>query len=183
MYDIWISQTPPSGVKLTEDDYTALALSLALKSDTVTTVLKQQQNRITNTDRKDRLNFLMPALSLDVRERDAFFDGLANQKNRAKEAWVTTALAYLHHPIRQNASIKYLPKSLELVEEIQRTGDIFFPQSWLSAIFGNYQTKEAYQTVTDFLNKNPKYNPKLKEKILQTTDNLCRAQQMLSSTR
>lgn len=182
MYTIWQSQTPPIGVKLTEDDYTALALSIALKSDTVTTVLKQQQNRITNTDRKDRLNFLMPALSLDARERDAFFDGLTNQKNRAKEAWVTTALAYLHHPLRQNTSIKYLPKSLELVEEIQRTGDIFFPQSWLSAIFGSYQTKQAYQTVTYFLNQNPKYNPKLKEKILQSTDNLYRAQKMLATT-
>lgn len=178
MYSIWQTQVPPSGVKLTEDDYTALALSIALKSDTVTTVIKQQQNRITNTDRKDRLNFLMPALSLDVRERDAFFAGLANQKNRAKEAWVTTALAYLHHPLKQSTSIKYLPKSLELVEEIQRTGDIFFPQSWLSAIFGSYQTKQAYQTVTEFLNRHPKYNPKLKEKILQSTDNLYRAQKM-----
>lgn len=182
MYTIWQSQTPPSGVKLTEDDYTALALSIALKSDTVTDVLKQQQNRITNADRKDRLNFLMPALSLDVRERDAFFAGLADQKNRAKEAWVTTALSYLHHPLRQNTSIKYLPKSLELVEEIQRTGDIFFPQSWLSAIFGSYQTKQAYQTVTNFLNRHPNYNPKLKEKILQTTDNLYRAQKMLATT-
>jgi aminopeptidase N len=178
MYTIWQSQIPPVGVKLTEDDYTALALSIALKSDTVTTVLKQQQNRITNADRKDRLNFLMPALSLDVRERDAFFAGLADQKNRAKEAWVTTALAYLHHPLRQNTSIKYLSKSLELVEEIQRTGDIFFPQSWMSAIFGSYQTKQAYQIVTDFLNRHPQYNSKLKEKILQSTDNLYRAQKM-----
>ncbi len=182
IYDIWQSQQPPTGVKLTEDDYTALALSIALKSDTVTTVLKQQQDRITNTDRKDRLNFLMPALSLDVHERDAFFAGLADQKNRAKEAWVTAALAYLHHPLRQNTSIKYLPQSLELVEEIQRTGDIFFPQSWLSAIFGSYQTKQAYQTVTDFLNRRPQYNPKLKEKILQSTDNLYRAQKMLATT-
>ncbi len=181
MYDIWQSQTPPLGVKLTEDDYTALALSIALKSDTVTTVLKQQQNRITNTDRKDRLNFLMPALSLNVFERDAFFAGLADQKNRAKEAWVTTALSYLHHPLKQNTSFKYLPKSLELVEEIQRTGDIFFPQSWLSAIFGSYQTKQAYQKVVEFLNQHPQYNPKLKEKILQSTDNLYRAQKMLAN--
>ncbi len=182
IYTIWQSQQPPTGVKLTEDDYTALALSIALKSDTVTSVLKQQQDRITNTDRKDRLNFLMPALSLDERERDTFFNSLSVQKNRAKEAWVTTALAYLHHPLRQSTSFKYLPKSLELVEEIQRTGDIFFPQSWLSAIFGSYQTKQAYQTVTDFLNRHPNYNPKLKEKILQSTDNLYRAQKMLATT-
>jgi aminopeptidase N len=38
-----------------------------------------------------------------------------------------------------------MPQSLELVEELQRTGDIFFPQSWLSAAFGSYQTKKAWR--------------------------------------
>ncbi len=52
----------------------------------------------------------------------------------------------------------------------------FFPLDWMNAVFGNYQTKEAYQYVTDFLEKHPDYNPKLREKILQATDNLYRAQ-------
>jgi aminopeptidase N len=118
-------------------------------------------------------------LSLDQLTRDAFFSSLDQQKNRAKEAWVTTALSYLNSPLRQPASVKYLPKSLQLVEEIQRTGDVFFPQSWLAAIFGNYQSKEAYKIVTDFLQSHPNYNPKLKDKILQATDNLYRAQKEL----
>jgi len=48
-----------------------------------------------------------------------------------------------------------LSKSLELVEDIQRTGDVFFPQSWLASVFGSYQTAAAYQTVTDFLKQHP----------------------------
>jgi aminopeptidase N len=179
IYRIWQTQQPPTGIKLAEDDYTAMALSIALKSDTVTSVLKQQQDRITNIDRKSRLNFLMPALSLNIAERDDFFNSLADRENRAKEAWVTTALSYLHHPLRQNTSANYLPKSLAMVEEIHRTGDIFFPQSWLAAIFGNYQTKQAYQVVNAFLKQHPNYNPKLKNKILQATDNLYRAQKLL----
>lgn len=180
IYQIWKTQQAPAGVKLTEDDYTSLALSIALKSDTVTNVIKQQRDRITNVDRKNRLTFLMPALSLDVKERDAFFAGLAERSNRAKEAWVTVALAYLNHPLRQSTSIKYLPKSLDLVEEIQRTGDVFFPQSWLAAVFGSYQSKEAWQVVADFLKAHPNYNPKLRDKILQATDNLYRAQRILN---
>jgi aminopeptidase N len=179
IYQIWLTQKPPAGVKLAEDDYTGMALSIALKSDTVTSVLKQQQARVSNAERKNRLAFLMPALSLSEQERDEFFNSLSERKNRAKEAWVTTALSYLNHPLRQNTAIKYLPKSLELVEEIQRTGDVFFPQSWLSAVFGSYQTKEACQVVGDFLKQHPDYNPMLKDKILQATDNLQRAQQML----
>lgn len=181
LYNIWQKQQPPAGVKLTEDDYTSLALSIALKSDTTTSVLKQQQNRITNVDRKERLTFLMPALSINSAERDAFFSSLKDRKNRQKESSVATALAYLNHPLRQNTSVKYLPKSLELVEEIQKTGDVFFPQSWLSAVFGSYQSKEAYQIVKDFLEKHPDYNPKLKDKILQSTDNLFRAQNLVNN--
>ncbi len=181
LYNIWQKQQPPKGVKLTEDDYTSLALSIALKSDTLTSILKQQQARITNVDRKERLAFLMPALSMNPAERDAFFNSLKDRKNRQKESSVVTALAYLNHPLRQNTSVKYLPNSLELVEEIQKTGDVFFPQSWLGAVFGTYQSKEAYEAVKVFLEKHPNYNPKLKDKILQSTDNLYRAQKLVNN--
>ncbi|WP_419698505.1 M1 family metallopeptidase [Mucilaginibacter sp. NFX135] len=179
IYTIWQQQKPPVGVKLNEDDYTSLALSIALKSDSVAGVLQMQETRITNADRKKRLEFLIPALSPDEQERDRFFNSLQDAKNRQKEAWVTTALVYLHHPLRQKTSEKYLSKSLEMVEEIQRTGDIFFPQSWLQAVFGYYQDKQAAKVVSDFLNAHPNYNPKLKAKILQNTDNLLRAQKLL----
>ncbi|WP_426329817.1 M1 family aminopeptidase [Pedobacter sp. R-06] len=176
MYNIWLKQTAPNGIKLLEDDYSALALILALKTDTANTILKDQLARTKNEDRKNRLIYLMPALSLDVKERDNFFNGLKDRKNRQKEAWVTTALSYLHHPIRQKTSIHYLKESLDLLVEIQKTGDIFFPQSWLAAIFSSYNNKEANAVVQDFLKSHPAYNPKLKDKILQTTDNLRRAQ-------
>ncbi|MBO9675695.1 MAG: ERAP1-like C-terminal domain-containing protein [Sphingobacteriaceae bacterium] len=179
MYDIWLTQTAPNGIKLLEDDYSALALTLALKTDTANAILKEQLARTKNEDRKNRLIYLMPALSLDVKERDHFFDGLKERKNRQKEAWVTTALSYLHHPIRQKTSVRYLKESLDLLVEIQKTGDIFFPQSWLAAIFSSYNSKEANAVVLDFLKSHPAYNQKLKDKILQTTDNLRRAQQII----
>ncbi len=178
IYNIWKKQQPPQGVKLTEDDYTSLALSIALKNDTAVSVLKQQE-RISNVDRKARLAFITPALSNNPSKRNAFFNSLKDRKNRQKESSVVTALAYLNHPLRQKTSVKYLPESLELVEEIQKTGDVFFPQSWLGAIFGSYQSKEAAQDVASFLKNHPNYNPKLKDKILQATDNLARSQTLL----
>jgi aminopeptidase N len=179
MYNVWKQQLPPAGIKLAEEDYISLALTIALKNDTASAVITQQRDRLKDADKKARLDFLMPALSASVAVRDSFFTSLAERKNRTKEAWVTTALGFLHHPLRQSTSYKYLPKSLELVDEIQRTGDIFFPQNWLSATFGSYQTKEAWQVVQQFLAKHKDYDPKLKAKILQTTDNLYRAQKLL----
>jgi aminopeptidase N len=180
MYGIWQKQQPPTGIKLSEDEYTAMALSIALRSDTATRILQQQQARLTNTDRKKRLDFLMPALSLNVQERDAFFESLHQRSNRQKEAWVTAALSYLHHPLRQATSQKYLSESLIMLEEIQQTGDIFFPQSWLNSIWGSYQSPEAALTVRAFLAAHPAYNPKLKNKILQAADNVFKAQQLLN---
>ncbi len=179
LYQIWKQQQPPAGVKLSEDDYTSLASSLALRSDTPTTILQEQQERIKNTDRKQRLAFIMPALSGNLQERDNFFASLADRKNRQKEAWVLSALYYLHHPLRQSTSVKYIPQSLALAEEIQKTGDIFFPQSWLSATLGSYQIPEAAQDVRTFLQAHPNYNPKLKGKILQAADNVFRAEKLV----
>ncbi|MDO7851227.1 M1 family aminopeptidase [Hymenobacter convexus] len=179
LYQIWQSQQAPAGVKLTEDDYTALALALAVRDyPTAAAILPAQLARITNVDRRQRLEFLMPALSPDVATRDAFFASLKNDKGREKEAWVTTALGYLHHPLRQATSEKYLPASLDLLEEIQLTGDIFFPYSWLQATLGSYQSPTAAATVRAFLAAHPNYNPKLRAKLFQTADDLFRAEKL-----
>jgi aminopeptidase N len=182
LYPIWQQEQAPNGVKLTEDDYTSLALALALRDYRADgSILEKQAERIQNPDRKKRLQFLMPALSANVQERDAFFASLKEEQNREKEAWVNTALGYLHHPLRAKSSEKYLKESLDLLEEIQQTGDIFFPYSWLQATFGSYQSTAAADTVRTFLEAHPDYNPKLKAKILQAADDLFRAEQLLNA--
>ncbi|MBB5436884.1 aminopeptidase N [Pedobacter sp. AK017] len=179
LYEVWKVQKAPAGVKLSEDDYTSLAFSLALRAGADAAVLKTQLLRISNADRKKRFEFIMPALSADVTERDRFFKSLELKANREKEANVTAALYYLHHPLRQSGSVKYLDKSLQMLEEIQTTGDIFFPQNWLTATFSYYQSPEAARIVSHFFNTHPDYHPQLKAKLLQATDNLFRAQKLL----
>jgi aminopeptidase N len=179
LFEIWKTEKAPAGVKLSEDDYTAMAFSLALRTGNNEAILKEQLVRIKNVDRKKRFEFIMPALSTNVTERDNFFKSLELKVNREKESNVGAALYYLHHPLRQSTSVKYLKKSLDLLEEIQVTGDIFFPQSWLQATLGNYNSAEAASIVEAFLNTHPDYNPKLKAKILQTADNLFRARKLL----
>jgi aminopeptidase N len=176
---IWKLQQAPAGIKLTEDDYTALAFSLSLRKYADSNILAQQLERINNPDRRKRFEFIVPAVSSDPKVRDDFFVSLAERRNRGKESNVVSALYYLHHPLRQEQSVKYLKKSLEMLEEIQETGDIFFPQSWLQASFSSYQSREAMNIVSDFLLAHPDYNPKLKAKILQAVDPLYRVQKLL----
>ncbi|MGZ3940218.1 MAG: aminopeptidase, partial [Flavisolibacter sp.] len=98
---------------------------------------------------------------------------------RKKEAWVGDALSYLHHPLRTGSSIRYLQESLDMMEEIQRTNDIFFPGTWLNATLGTYQSTEAANIVREFLKAHPNYNPQLRMKILQAADPLFRAEKLL----
>ncbi|MBS0031125.1 aminopeptidase [Chitinophaga sp. 2R12] len=179
MYAIWKKQQAPAGVKLAEEDYISMSLTLVLKSDTANSIIAQQRDRLKDNDKKDRLNFLIPALSAQENDRDQFFNSLRDRQGRAKESWVATGLAYLHHPLRQATSEKYLPETLNLLEDIQRTGDIFFPVNWLNAIWNNYQDAAAWKVVSTFLEQHPDYHPKLKNKILQATDNLHRAQRLV----
>jgi aminopeptidase N len=179
LFTVWRDQKAPAGVKLTEEDYTSLAVTLVLKDYPAAGILEQELSRIKNIDRRNRLQFLMAPLSPDAKTRDAFFASLKNEKNREKESWVATALDYLHHPLRSGTSSKYLKQSLDLLQEIQLTGDIFFPTAWLQSTFGSYQSTTAANIVRDFLKKHH-YNPKLKAKILQATDPLFRAEKLVS---
>lgn len=179
LFQIWKDQKAPQGLILSEDDYTALTFALALRMEDNSSLLQSQLERIKNVDRRKRFEFIKPAVSSDLSERNAFFKRLELKVNREKESNVGVALYYLHHPLRQATSIAYLPKSLEMLSEIQTTGDIFFPQNWLQSTFTYYQSPQAAQIVTDFLKANPAYNPKLKAKILQATDYLFRATDLL----
>ena len=82
----------------------------------------------------------------------------------------------MHHPLRQEFSVKHLKSILEKLEEVQITGDIFFPKGWLASSIGNYSSKDAFNILQEFLEENPNYNPILIKKLLQTTDHLTRAQ-------
>jgi aminopeptidase N len=123
----------------------------------------------------------LPSLSADHEVRDAFFSSLEQKENRAVESWVLAALRNLHHPLRHQTSEKYLRPSLELLEEIQRTGDIFFPARWTAATLSRYQTPSAAETVRRFLEQRPDYNYQLKLKVLQAADPIFRANKVLGN--
>ena len=179
LYKIWKSQTPPQGVSLNDEDFTNLALALSLRNSNNNDLLQEQLTRIKNPDRVNRFKIIMQAVSSDQKIRDNFFNGLMQKQNRSNESAVGSALGYLHHPLRQQTSVHYLPKTLEILQEIQKTGDIFFPDNWLRSTFSSYQDPKAFEVVNQFLLKNPDYNAILKNKILQATDNLRRAQKLV----
>lgn len=177
LYRIWNKETIITGLRLNEDDYTDLAMSLSLYAhQDQAAILIKAKSEISNPDKLKRFEFLLPSLSTDVTVRDSFIETLKHEKNREKEAWVLDGLGFINHPTRQDHAIKYLKASLELLGEIQRTGDIFFPKGWLNGTIGSYTSVDAYQILEEYLAAQPDLNPALLKKILQASDDLRRNQ-------
>ncbi|MCV9386166.1 M1 family metallopeptidase [Reichenbachiella ulvae] len=176
----WKGDSLPEGVSISSRQEESLALEIALKGNPEDeTIIDEQINRMTNQDRIKRLNFIRPAVSSGSSVRRRFFESLKEEKNRVQEPWVITALSYLHHPVRQEASIDYLMPSLELLPELQRTGDIFFTKRWLDETLYGYQSTEAADIVRQYLEDN-ELNYHLKNKVLQSSDMLFRSEKMLN---
>ncbi|NIR43614.1 MAG: hypothetical protein GWN99_19460 [Gemmatimonadetes bacterium] len=173
---IWRGDLSIEGLTLSENDHIRLARELAVREiDGWDAVLDAQQARIENPDREAEFRFVRPALSADPAVRDSFFASLSAPENRDHEPWVLDAVSYLHHPLRARHSRAYIRPSLELLEEIQATGDIFFPKRWLDATLSGHNTAKAAEIVRDFLAAHPDYPARLRGKILQSADPVFRA--------
>ena len=165
LYHLWENQSHPL---LNERDYTTMAYELAIRlPEKHDTLIQTQRSRISNPDRLRQFDFIAQAVTPDTLQMDTFFQSLLKAENRRIEPWAASTLAYLNHPLRENYSVKYIRPGLEALQEVQRTGDIFFPKNWASALLRNHRSKEAYREVKAFFEAYPEYPSLLRNKILQ----------------
>jgi aminopeptidase N len=173
LYSVWLSGAIEPGLKLSEDDMCTLSLVLLLKGHPAhENIVEKQLSQIASNDRRLRYQFVLPAVSADETVRDSFFNSLGSAENREKEPWVLEALGYLHHPLRAAESVRYIRPSLDLLQEIKETGDIFFPGNWISTTLSGHSSAEAFKEVEAFLKEHNDYPDDLKLKILQAADHL-----------
>ena len=149
--------------RLSETDFMTLAYELAIrlpqKSDSLIAI---QRTRLADPDRIRQFDFISRAVL-----PDALFESLSEADNRRIEPWVLSVLYYLNHPLRDEESVKYIRPALDLLPEIQRTGDIFFPGNWCMQLLAGHRSEAALNEVRKYLDDNPDLHPLLRKKILQ----------------
>ncbi len=182
LYSVWLNPDSFHAVKLGERDLIKASYELALRFPQKYTQIKQRQlARISNPDRVKEYLFIFPSLSPNKETRDSVFNSLLKAENREIEPWASTSLSYLNHYLRDIESVGYIKPGLDVLKEIQRTGDIFFPRDWLRALLKGHNSIEAMSSVSDFLSKNKEYPPMLMDKILQQADHLYRLESKTNS--
>jgi aminopeptidase N len=179
---VWRRQESIAGLTFAETDDIDMAQELALRHvSNAQAILTAQHEKIANPDRKARFAFVLPALSAETAARDALFASLARVENRTHERWVSDALSFINHPLRRRHAERYIHSSLELLREIQRTGDIFFPLDWTGAALEGHNSPAAAETVKSFLATQKDYPPRLRQVIEQHADQLFRAARIMGS--
>jgi aminopeptidase N len=172
---VWRREEKVEGLAFAETDEIAMALELAVREvPRWEEILRLQHERTQNPDRKARMAFVMPALSADPSTRDRAFARFRQVENRRREPWVEESLAYLNHPLREEHARQFVAPGLELLQEIQRTGDIFFPTRWTNALLGGHRSREVASTVESFLARELQYPQRLRWTILTAADDLFR---------
>jgi aminopeptidase N len=172
---VWARTDSVPGLTLSEDDESQLALQLAVRDVPQTdSMLDTQLTRITNPDRKARMTFVRRAVAATAAERAAMFATLQDVNNRRREPWVLEAMSLLHHPLRADASAPLVAPALELLEEIQRTGDIFLPKRWVDVTLSGHRSDAVAATVRQYLASHPSLAPRLRAIVLQSADELFR---------
>jgi len=173
---VWRREEQVPGLPLAEPDEITLALELAVREvPGWDGILRTQLERTQNPDRKARFAFVQPALSADPSERERAFDRLRLLENRRREPWVLESLRYLNHPLRAAHAQRFVRAGLDLLREIQQTGDIFFPTRWMESTLSGHRSPEVAATVRQFLTEHPEYPERLRWTVLATADEMFRA--------
>lgn len=160
--------------KLSERDAMSLALELAFKIPAKSnSIINTQLKRIKSEELKAQLEFERESISWNNDTLNNLWQKLQKKENRMKEPWVSEALAYVHHPLRNEANLKMLIPALKILPEIKQTGDIFFPKSWADAVLWGYRSPKAKEQVNKLLQTNT-LSPDLKLKVMQSGDLLMR---------
>ena len=173
---VWRREEKIPGLTFAEPDEITMAMELAVREiPNWNAILDAQLARTQNPNRKARFAFVMPALSADPVVRDQAFARFRDVGNRRREPWVIESLAYLNHPLRQAHAARFVRPALDLLLEIRRTGDIFFPSRWMESTLGGHRSPEVAATVRKFLAENPQYPERLRWTVLSAADELFRA--------
>ena len=173
LYTIWKECKMPGNCHLSESDYMKLAYQLAIHlPEQADAIIEEQAGRISQADRQKEFAFISAAVSPSEVKRDSVFAALMKKENRSVEPWASSALSLLNHPVRSAEAIRYIRPALEKMQEVQQTGDIFFPRAWARALLSGHTSHEAAEEVRKFFADYPDYPLMLGNKIKQQASHL-----------
>jgi len=163
LYNIWNKQADPL---FDEHDYMEMAYRLAMMRPNQWKEIIDRQLGYLNSDiLQEEFKYVSRACNPDRQAQEQLFRTIVEKENRQHEPWALHALRLLNDGTREKYSNSYITQSLNALEYIQSTSDIFFAGNWLNTLFRQHKSQEALQMAEAFIDKNPGFQQNLLNKI------------------
>lgn len=133
-------------------------------------LLAEQQARDTTPDGARRA-FMAGAGRRSAETKRSYFTRYFADST-LNEEWATGSLGALNALEHQELNLPYLRPALDSLRFIQANRRIFFLGSWLGAFIEGQTSEAALETVRKFLAEHPTLPKDLRQKVLQTADEL-----------
>ncbi|HEX7019495.1 MAG TPA: M1 family aminopeptidase [Gemmatimonadaceae bacterium] len=167
----WLDSTSAAGMALRQPTRWSIVTTLVARSAANAERLLHSETLRDSTTGGRRRAFVAGAARPTAENKREYFERYFRDAS-LNEDWVTASLRAFNSPEQAALTQKYLVPALDTLPWIQRNRRIFFLGSWLGAFIGGQRSPEALALIDDFLTRHPTLPADLRQKILQTRDDL-----------
>ncbi|MEP6992116.1 MAG: M1 family aminopeptidase [bacterium] len=169
--DALLDSTAAAGAPLRAPTRWAIVTALVSHAAPTATARLAAEERRDSTTEGQRRAFVAMAARPDSATKARYWERWFADR-ALNEDWVTASLRAFHDPEQDALTRRYLRPALDSLPWIQRNRRIFFLGTWVSATLDGQRTASALADVDDLLRQRPAMAKDLREKILQSRDEL-----------
>jgi aminopeptidase N len=167
----WLDSTSTAGLPLRQPTRWAIITHLVERGAANSDALIAAEARRDTTSNGRRSAFVAGAGRPRAEVKREYFDRYFRDTT-LNEDWATASLRAFNDPDQSALTLRYLTPALDSLPWIQRNRRIFYLGSWLGGFIGGQRSPDALAAIDAFLARRPKLPLDLRQKILQTRDDL-----------
>lgn len=167
----WLDSTSTAGLPLRQPTRWSIVTRLVERGATNADAMLAAEARRDTTANGERSVFVASAAPATAAVKQQYFQRYFAD-TALNEDWVTASLRAFNAPDQSALTLPYLLPALDSLPWIQKNRRIFFLGSWLGGFIGGQRSAQALSAIDVFLAKRPALPRDLRQKILQTRDDL-----------
>jgi aminopeptidase N len=163
LYQIWQNHSDPL---FNEHDYMEMAYRLAImRPSEWQQIVATERQHLKSDQLRQEFDYVSRACTPDANRQQQLFNDLLRPEGRQHESWALHLLELLNADVREPYSNQYITASLNQLEQLEQTSDIFFVSGWLHSLLATHKSADARQRVGQFLQQHPNLRPQLRYKV------------------
>jgi aminopeptidase N len=169
--DSLLNATEAAGVPLRAPTRWAIVTALVARGARSADARLAEETRRDSTSEGRRRAFVARAARPDSATKASYWSRYFADRS-LNEEWVTASLRAFNDPDQETLTRRYLVPALDSLPWVQRNRRIFFLGSWIGAFIDGQRSGEGLAEVDRMLAASPSLPRDLREKILQSRDEL-----------